>query len=423
VSLSINPSSAASCSNGPAARAAGAKTYPSGLPFDSILDDQTDASNQETDEIADADSASDRQATEANAGPGTTRTAPDRLAGLSSSSLGSRRHVPGKDAVNQDGATLSSIGKDEATNDAATLLLLAAQDVLQRIDSLRTIVPTGNTDAVPAKTPTGPAVDDQLQQNLVAALAELGAEATQAGDAASASLPAPGESSTPVSDFLIKESAQADQARGPEVPLSRPASVAPGVAFVDAIRLATGQGTFADQDKGFDQSSAGFFDRRNSKSAAPAIHAPEAVAGLDATVKAFAPLDVAAPAGLPDEKDVVSSIVQSMRLQLRDGVGTAVVHLEPDYLGAVSISLRVENGVVTASLHAENPQVRGWMEANASLLRESLSGQGLSLDRLLITDERIADERSSGRRQQQEQEQHARQRPRRDESTTFEVVV
>ena len=108
---------------------------------------------------------------------------------------------------------------------------------------------------------------------------------------------------------------------------------------------------------------------------------------------------------------------------MRDGVGTAVVHLEPDYLGAVSISLRVENGVVTASLHAENPQVRGWMEANASLLRESLSGQGLSLDRLLITDERIADERSSGRRQQQEQEQHARQRPRRDESTTFEVVV
>ena len=57
------------------------------------------------------------------------------------------------------------------------------------------------------------------------------------------------------------------------------------------------------------------------------------------------------------------------------------------------------------------------------MLRESLAGQGLSLDRLLVTDERIADEQSSGRRQQQEQEQQARQRPRRDDATTFEVVV
>jgi flagellar hook-length control protein FliK len=119
----------------------------------------------------------------------------------------------------------------------------------------------------------------------------------------------------------------------------------------------------------------------------------------------------------------MSSIVQSMRLQMRDGVGTAVVHLEPDYLGAVSISLRVENGVVTASLHAENPQVRAWMETNAPLLRESLAGQGLSLDRLLVTDERIADDQSQGRRQGQEQEQQAQQRPRRNGAATFEVVV
>ena len=126
---------------------------------------------------------------------------------------------------------------------------------------------------------------------------------------------------------------------------------------------------------------------------------------------------------LPNEDGIVSSIVQTMRLQMRDGVGTAVVHLEPDYLGAVSIALRVENGVVTASLHAENPQVRAWMEANAPLLSESLAGQGLSLDRLVITDERIADEQPADRRHQQEQEQHARRRPRRDDASTFEVIV
>ena len=76
------------------------------------------------------------------------------------------------DALNPDGATLSSIGKDKAANEAATFLLLAAQDVLQRIDTLRTTVPTGNTDAVPAKTPTGPAVDDQLAAESPCRIAE-----------------------------------------------------------------------------------------------------------------------------------------------------------------------------------------------------------------------------------------------------------
>src|SRR5439155_17885386 len=126
---------------------------------------------------------------------------------------------------------------------------------------------------------------------------------------------------------------------------------------------------------------------------------------------------------LPDEPGVVASIVETMRLQMREGVGTAVVHLEPDYLGAVSIALRVEGGVVTATLHAENPQVRAWMKTNEPLLRQGLADQGLSLDRLVITDERIADERSADRRHRQEQEQQARQRPRRDDAATFEVVV
>jgi flagellar hook-length control protein FliK len=74
-------------------------------------------------------------------------------------------------------------------------------------------------------------------------------------------------------------------------------------------------------------------------------------------------------------------------------------------------------------MHAENAQVRGWMETNAPLLRESLASQGLTLDRLVVTDDRIADDPSS-HREQHEQDQRARQRRRRDDdATTFEVVV
>ena len=143
---------------------------------------------------------------------------------------------------------------------------------------------------------------------------------------------------------------------------------------------------------------------------------------LDSNTQVPRRLDARLPR-VPNEDGVVSSIVQTMRLQMRDGVGTAVVHLEPDYLGAVSIALRVENGVVTASLHAENPQVRAWMEANAPLLSESLARPGTlarSPGHYRRADRRRA---VSGPPPPQEQEQHARRRPRRDDASTFEVIV
>src|SRR5262249_38509338 len=149
--------------------------------------------------------------------------------------------------------------------------------------------------------------------------------------------------------------------RVPDLPFPRtPTTIAPaGGSLVDAIRLAISEGPQLDQDRGSAQSSTAGFDRRATKTAVvPAIHLSEA-ASFDAAVRQAAPPSVPTLA-LPNEEGVMSSIVQSMRLQMHDGVGTAVVHLEPEYLGAVSISLRVENGVVTASLHAENPQVRAW---------------------------------------------------------------
>jgi flagellar hook-length control protein FliK len=200
----------------------------------------------------------------------------------------------------------------------------------------------------------------------------------------------------------------------------RASSVSHGFALVDAIRVATaGRGT-ADQHQDFNRDAATGSERRATKVPVHGLQVAEAV-HFDRALNAS--VTTAALPALPNEDTVVSSIVQSMRLQMRDGVGTAVIHLEPDYLGAVSIALRVEDGVVTATLRAENAQVRAWMEANESLLRDSLASQGLSLDRLLVTDERIADQHSADRREQQEQQQRERPRPRPEHTAAFEVVV
>jgi flagellar hook-length control protein FliK len=419
VSLSIGTVPAAPSAHGPAANAAAAKG--SGLPFDAILDEQSDANDGEAGEVCDADLPVDRPATPAIGG-GTNQTAIDPLTGaLRGFAGGIRRFLVGKDEINPEAALLRAIGKDKPADEAATLLLLAVQDIVQRLESLEAPQAIGRAKPGESQTAAALAVDDQMAPNALPALVEATVTSADAATDASSVV-----SSTFAADLLTTDSSPADHSdptRTLDMPFSRLA-VPPAAALVDAIRLATGQGAFADQDRGFNEPSTTMgFDRRNSKgTAVPAIHLTEPTSVVDSAVKSFTPQGATA-APLPNEAAVISSIVQAMRLQMREGVGTAVVHLEPDYLGAVSIALRVENGVVTASLHAENPQVRAWMEANESQLRDALAGQGLSLDRLLVTDERIGDERSPNRRHQQEQEQQARQRPRRDDATTFEVVV
>jgi hypothetical protein len=406
VSLSINPSPAALSSDSPAESAARTKSDPSGLPFEAIHSDQTEETDAEADPLA-----------------GLLR----RVA------LGVRKQLS-EDDIAPDAAILNALSENKSASEAASLALLVVQDVLQRLESFEPPGLSGNKESGPANLPTGPAVDDQLAQNLRAVLVDLKAAAAHVEQAPPADDAVPAEdaprsmdvdASPSMPDALLEESnhPQAAKTPAPEEPPARPATVVPAVALGDAVRAVFNQGAFADQDKDFNQSPSQGIDRRNPKSStAPALHLAETAARLDSNAPSGASSQPAV-ARLPNEDGIVSSIVQTMRLQMRDGVGTAVVHLEPDYLGAVSIAVRVENGVVTASLHAENPQVRAWMEANAPLLSEGLAGQGLSLDRLVITDERIADERSADRRHQQEQQQHARQRPRRDDGSTFEVIV
>lgn len=131
---------------------------------------------------------------------------------------------------------------------------------------------------------------------------------------------------------------------------------------------------------------------------------------------------------LPNEAANSASIVRSMHWQYRNGVGTAVVQLDPGYLGEVRVALRVDGHTVTATLHAANAEVRAWMQANEGALRQSLTAQGLSLDTLVIAEEQAMAPRTSpdGRGQSERNPE----RPRRPRAPTtdnngrrFEIVV
>jgi hypothetical protein len=126
---------------------------------------------------------------------------------------------------------------------------------------------------------------------------------------------------------------------------------------------------------------------------------------------------------LPNETATTHAIVQTLRLQAASGGGTAVVTLAPEYLGSVTVSLRVTDGGVVATLHAENASVRTWMESNVSLLKDGLAQQGLTLEQLVVADMSEPGRPADDQTDRQTEERTPARRRRRREQSTFEVVV
>lgn len=166
---------------------------------------------------------------------------------------------------------------------------------------------------------------------------------------------------------------------------------------------------------------------RPSAPVAPAVAPLPAEAPLLRDVRAAnieAPVRLAEPAVADD---VQTQIVKSMRLQWSGGAGEARVTLKPEYLGEVVATIKVEQGVVTATLQADTPEVRRLLETQTASLREALVEHGLKLDRVVISEPETpsgqpGDRRPRGR-QPQPPPSRQRRRPRDDDGgATFELT-
>jgi flagellar hook-length control protein FliK len=128
---------------------------------------------------------------------------------------------------------------------------------------------------------------------------------------------------------------------------------------------------------------------------------------------------VRTPFEMPQPAENLSRLVQSIRVQSRDGVSQASVRLNPEHLGEVTVTVRVEGSSVTAIVRAESADVRQWLRGQEESIRASLAGQGLDLDDLVV------DRDPSGQREPQEQPQappwQVSQRRRHGPEPRFEV--
>jgi flagellar hook-length control protein FliK len=160
----------------------------------------------------------------------------------------------------------------------------------------------------------------------------------------------------------------------------------------------------------------------------PVGQSQQGIASFQQAVAALQLMDVpgttAAPAPVDGDSGALESqIVQSVNRLWRNGAEEMRVTLRPEYLGTLTIALRVEGDSVTAVLHVDEPQVRAWVQTHEGLLRQAMSHQGLTLAHLVVTDERPGSERRDGG----EDARHDRRPPRRredgDPGPTFEVAA
>ncbi len=242
-----------------------------------------------------------------------------------------------------------------------------------------------------------------------------------------------------VSAGVSQETATAGQAlggvaEGPAV-RQRPGapSSAPSETVVGPVLPGPGTGGVRADGPTGDPSSQGESDSRQGQSrraalmamvTGPATQVPavfDAVLGAPAATVAT-PVAAPVPEALTPEAgaQVSAQLIQTLRMQFKDGIGDAVLHLRPEHLGEVTVALRVDHGVVSATVQAEEPAVRQWLASQESALREGLSQHGLDLGSLVVEPD--------GQREREGHEEEAQSRrraPKRNTPDTgrFEILM
>ncbi|MDO8834973.1 MAG: flagellar hook-length control protein FliK, partial [Vicinamibacterales bacterium] len=113
------------------------------------------------------------------------------------------------------------------------------------------------------------------------------------------------------------------------------------------------------------------------------------------------------------------AIVKSLKVQWNQGVGEARLRLQPEFLGDLSVSLRVIGASVTAVLSSDSPAVREWVQAHQADLRRALEEAGLTLDNLVVD----GDGHPQDQREQTAQGGHRRPARQKPEAGRFEALL
>lgn len=81
-----------------------------------------------------------------------------------------------------------------------------------------------------------------------------------------------------------------------------------------------------------------------------------------------------------DTHNITTQIVDQARLLKNNQETQMIIRLKPEHLGELTLKIAVDKGIINASFHSDNPEVRTVLESSLQQLKQELSGQGLKVD-------------------------------------------
>jgi flagellar hook-length control protein FliK len=85
-----------------------------------------------------------------------------------------------------------------------------------------------------------------------------------------------------------------------------------------------------------------------------------------------------------DVYQVLDQIVEQTKIITKPQNTEMIMKLKPEHLGELTLKVAIENGVVNASFHSNNPEVRSLLEASLSQLKQELASTGIKVDNVSV---------------------------------------
>jgi flagellar hook-length control protein FliK len=85
---------------------------------------------------------------------------------------------------------------------------------------------------------------------------------------------------------------------------------------------------------------------------------------------------------VPDPYNITSQIVDQARLVTGAKNTEMIIQLKPDHLGELTFKVTVENGVISASFHSNNAEVRSIIESSLPQLKQEFFNHGIKTDNI-----------------------------------------
>ncbi len=152
------------------------------------------------------------------------------------------------------------------------------------------------------------------------------------------------------------------------------------------------------------------------------VHLLEAAGPKPSTSAATAGGAPSLPAPRPEAQFAETnhpSIVSAIRHQLLPGGGSMQLRLDPPELGAMQVTVRMRDGIMTASFETSNDEATRVLSHSLNQLKTALESQGVQVDKLQVRQQTAPSSHNQGdgaqQQQQQAQDNPARQQQQRRE--------